>query len=178
MTAIATGRLDRSGGADSVVFERDFRAPIADVWAAVTESDRLARWIGTWTGDPATGAVQFQMNAEGDDVPESRYEIRRCEPPRLLAVHAIDDSGTWKLTAELRETAGVTTLRLSQVIDDPSMVESTGPGWDFYLDRLVAAETGGDVSALVWDRDYWPALRDHYVAIVKELTAGGAPNLP
>ena len=39
-----------------VVFERTFRAPIDDVWAAVTEPERLERWIGTWTGDPALRA--------------------------------------------------------------------------------------------------------------------------
>lgn len=25
-----------------------------------------------------------------------------------------------------------------------SVLESTGPGWDYYLDRLVAAQNGGD----------------------------------
>jgi uncharacterized protein YndB with AHSA1/START domain len=172
MTATATGRLATHEGRDAVAFERTFHAPITDVWAAVTESDRLERWIGTWTGDPASGSVRFQMNAEGDAVPESTYEIRRCEPPRLLGIRAVDDFGVWILTLELSEAAGVTTLRLSQVIDDPAQIENTGPGWDFYLDRLVAAETGGDVSAIDFDRDYYPALRDHYVAIQKELGAG------
>ena len=45
-----TGRREeRRRGRPSLVFERTFRAPIEDVWAAVTESDRLARWIGEWT---------------------------------------------------------------------------------------------------------------------------------
>jgi uncharacterized protein YndB with AHSA1/START domain len=171
MTATATGRLDQSGDGAAVVFERTFAAPIADVWAAVTESDRTARWIGTWRGDPATGSVQFRMTAEGDDVPESTYEIRRCEPPRLLALHAANDYGDWTLTLELSESAGVTTLRFSQLVDDPSTLESVGAGWDYYLDRLVAAETGGDVAALDWDRDYWPALQSHYAALTKQLAA-------
>ena len=44
---------------------REFRAPIEDVWAAVTEPDRLARWIGSWAGDPESGRVQFLMLFEG-----------------------------------------------------------------------------------------------------------------
>jgi len=172
MTATATGRLATHEGRDAVAFERTFHAPITDVWAAVTESDRLERWIGTWTGDPASGSVRFRMNAEGDGVPESTYEIQRCEPPRLLGVRAVDDVGVWTLTLELGEAAGVTTLRLSQVVDDPAHIENTGPGWDYYLDRLVAAETGGDVSAIDFDRDYYPALRDHYVGLQKQLDAG------
>ena len=44
-----------------LVQTRTFAAPIEDVWAAITEPERLARWIGTWTGDPASGRVRFAM---------------------------------------------------------------------------------------------------------------------
>jgi len=169
MTATATGRLGTFDGRDAVVFERTFTAPITDVWAAVTESDRLERWIGTWTGDPASGSVQFRMNAEGDEVPEATYVIERCEPPRLLGIKAGDSAGVWTLAVELSESGGVTTLRLSQVIEDPDQIESTGAGWDYYLDRLVTAEAGGDVSSFDWDRDYWPALRGHYTDLHTDL---------
>ena len=50
----AVGRRLGRDGAAFVVIERTFRAPVADVWAAVTEPDRLERWIGTWAGDPAS----------------------------------------------------------------------------------------------------------------------------
>ncbi len=53
MNAEATGHHEIREGRDVLVLTRAFRAPIADVWAAVTESDRMARWIGTWTADPA-----------------------------------------------------------------------------------------------------------------------------
>ena len=39
-----TGRREERHGETFLVFERTFRAPIEDVWAAVTESDRLARF--------------------------------------------------------------------------------------------------------------------------------------
>ena len=39
---------------------------------------------------------------------------------------------------------------------DPAIAESVGPGWDYYLDRLVAAETGGDLADVDCD-DYYPA---------------------
>ena len=53
------------------------------------------------------------------------------------------------------------------------MAESVGPGWEFYLDRLVAAETGGDVAAIDFERDYYPAMVEHYRA---ELAANQAPG--
>jgi len=48
MTTITpTGRRERRGDRDYVVLARAFRAPVEDVWAAVTEPERLERWIGT-----------------------------------------------------------------------------------------------------------------------------------
>ena len=48
------------------------RRPIESVWAAVTEPERLARWIGTWTGDPASGQVDFRMLFEGQSDDQAR----------------------------------------------------------------------------------------------------------
>ena len=55
----AVGRREERGGIATLVLHRTFRAPVEDVWAAVTDPERLVRWIGTWTGDPAirAGAV-------------------------------------------------------------------------------------------------------------------------
>lgn len=169
MTAIPTGRRSQRGGMDTVEFTRTFRAPIDDVWSAVTEPDRMVRWIGTWTGDPESGHVMFEMTAEGEDVAPGRYDIIACEPPRAYEVTSTDDFGTWHLRVDLTESAGVTTLVLTQVVHDVTMIENTGPGWDFYLDRLVAAETGGDVATIDFDADYYPAQREHYVAIQREI---------
>jgi uncharacterized protein YndB with AHSA1/START domain len=168
-TARPTGRAAHVDGQPAVVFEREFRAPIDDVWAAVTEPDRLERWFGTWSGDPASGSVEVRMNAEGEDVSGSRYDIVRCEPPRHLAVRVPYGDGAWDLRLDLRADAEVTVLALTQVFDDLKGLENIGPGWDWYLDRLVAAETGGDVSALDFDRDYYPALRDHYLGVLADL---------
>ncbi|WP_278259564.1 SRPBCC family protein [Nocardioides convexus] len=145
---------------------RTFRAPVADVWAAVTESDRLARWIGTWTGDPASGEVLFQMTYEGDEVGGETFRIDECVPPYRLRITTTmpKDDGTadhWRLRVDLAEEDGVTTLTFAQDLPDPTIAENVGPGWEYYLDRMVAAETGTDPAAVVWE-DYYPAMSDHY----------------
>jgi hypothetical protein len=101
------------------------------------------------------------MTEEGDG-PPSDVEIRECTPPHVLRVstHAGDDR--WLLDLELTETDGVTTLTFSQPGVAPDQAENIGPGWEYYLDRLIAAETGGDPAAVDFDRDYFPAMRDHY----------------
>lgn len=156
-----TGTRRDDAAATRIVLTRTFRAPIEDVWAALTEPARLARWIGSYTGDPADGEVGFTMTAEEGAV-EERMEIRECQPPQRLAVIAHTDQGPpWDLDLDIREQGGVTTLAFSQVVTDPAAIESVGPGWEYYLDRLVAAESGGDVAAIDFN-DYYPAMLEHY----------------
>jgi uncharacterized protein YndB with AHSA1/START domain len=153
----------RRGG--ELVFTRTFAAPVADVWAACTEPARMERWIGTWTGDPASGEVSFRMTAEGDDVPEEPYLVESCEPPTRFVIRSRDSypfspdgSGPqvqWQHTLELSEAEGVTTLVFTQVVPDgplgADMVASVGPGWDYYLDRLVTSYAGGDLAQVVFE---------------------------
>lgn len=163
MTRTPTGRIEHEGGRPRLVITRTFAAPIEDVWAAVTEPGRLERWIGTFTGDPASGVVAFRMTAEGEDATADDLEIRECDPPRTLRVSTHGEYA-WSLDLELVEADGVTTLAFSQPGIDPAQAGSVGPGWEYYLDRLVAAETGGDVAEIDFDRDYYPAMEEHYRA--------------
>ncbi|WP_353951680.1 SRPBCC family protein [Knoellia sp. S7-12] len=163
-TPNATGRREDRDGTAYLVFERSFRAPITDVWAAVTESDRLVRWIGHWSGDPASGAVSFWMTAEAADAPEETIHIDECEAPRRVVMRSArpdDSSLEWLWQIDLAENDGVTTLTFAQEVGDTTLAEGVGPGWDYYLDRMVAAETGGDPGAIDFD-EYFPVLSDHY----------------
>ncbi len=173
-TTTQLGRRETRDGAERLVFTRTFAAPIEDVWAACTEPARMERWIGTWTGDPASGQIAFRMTAEGEDVPEEVYLVQSCEPPRRFVVRSRDavpftEDGSgprvaWEHTLELTEAGGVTTLVFTQVVPEgpvgADMVASVGPGWDYYLDRLVASHGGDDLAAIV----FAPYLErsDHY----------------
>ena len=166
ITPRPTGRREERHGETYVVFERTFRAPIEDVWAAVTESDRMSRWIGEWSGDPASGSVTFRMTAEGDDVADETIWIDECVPPRRVVMRSAqpgESDETWAWEIDLAEADGTTTLTFAQGFTDPTMAESVGPGWDYYLDRLVAAETGTDLAAIDFV-DYYPAFAGHYRA--------------
>lgn len=162
MSPAPTGRIDHDGERRTLRLTRSFTAPIEDVWAAATEPDRLERWIGTFTGDPTTGRVLFRMTAEGEAAPEEEMVIRECDPPRRLAVTTQVGVHQWHLVLDLVEQDGVTTLSFTQPDLDLEDAPSVGPGWEYYLDRLVAAVTGGDVSVIDFDRDYYPAMEDHY----------------
>lgn len=164
-TTTMTGRREQRDGQTLLVIERELRAPLADVWAACTDPSRMERWIGTWSGDPASGTVTFRMTAEGDDVPAEEMDVLACEPPHRFAVRgrepqAFSEDGSgekayWEMELELAETGGVTSLRFVQVLAPGAtgleMVASVGPGWDYYLDRLVASVSGDDVGAVDWE---------------------------
>jgi uncharacterized protein YndB with AHSA1/START domain len=164
MSKQPTGSVEIVAGRARLTVVREFRAPIEDVWAAVTESDRLARWIGVWTGDPASGHVQFAMTAESEDATADDMEIRECVPPTRLSVTSQVGEERWHYDLDLVEADGTTTLTFTQADVDPVAAGDIGPGWEYYLDRLVAAEAGEDVGAIDWDRDYYPAMVEHYRA--------------
>ncbi|MBD8869873.1 SRPBCC domain-containing protein [Nocardioides donggukensis] len=161
MNVVPTGRIVDVVGSPTLVLTRAFPAPREDVWAALTEPARLERWIGTWSGDPEEGQVRFRMTAE-EGHQEEEMEIRECEPPHVLKLTSHVGDARWLLDLELVELDGVTTLTFLQPDIDPVGAESIGPGWEFYLDRLVAALGGGDVDAIDFDRDYYPAMQEYY----------------
>lgn len=165
--ASPTGRVELRGITYALILERTFTAPIAEVWAAVTEPDRLARWIGTWTGEPSTGIIQWEMTAKGAD--PAPMVIRECTAPTTLKVVSQSPMGDWPLELHLSETADGTRLRFTHTGVPDEMTGSVGPGWEYYLDRLVAAEKGEDVAAISWD-DYFPAMESHYIV---RSSAGG-----
>jgi uncharacterized protein YndB with AHSA1/START domain len=168
---VPTGRLEprtdgRPGG--DVVFERSFRAPAAEIWAAVTRPERLERWIGTWQGRPSTGRVTFTMTAEDGAEPEE-VRIERCDEPSTLTVAFRVADASWRVSLRLAESDGTTTLGLVHHLQPGDDLPSYGPGWEYYLDRLVAVETSRvDPDSVSFD-DYYPAQAAYYEKLAAAL---------
>ncbi len=159
---LCRGSLSADGRTLSVTGNTD--APIADVWAGIVESDLLARWFGTWTGQPSEGFVMVTMTAEAAPMPPLRYQIESCEPPRRLEISSSGEFGDWRLSIELSESEGTTTVVLNQHEVSLATLGETGPGWEWYLDRLFAAVTGGQPPAL-GDFDAYLTLAPRYAAL-------------
>ena len=159
MMPTPSGRLVRTPAGRDLVLVRTFRAPIEDVWASITESERTARWYGSWTGEPGPGrTIQVTMGFEAGTEPQP-MTIDACEAPRHLALSSQSEYGHWRLEANLTESAGVTELRFTHHLDDGMNVGDMGPGWEYYLDMLVASREGADLPK--WD-DYYPAQKAYY----------------
>jgi uncharacterized protein YndB with AHSA1/START domain len=159
MTSAPTGWLNRTAEGSDLFLTRTFRAPIDDVWASVTESERTARWFGPWTGDAAPGrTIKVQMAYEGD-APWMEMHIEACEPPRRLTLSAQDENGNWLVEVLLSERDGVTELRFLHHLESEDAIGEMGPGWEFYLDMLVAARDGTPRPSF---DDYYPSMKPYY----------------
>lgn len=144
---------------NDLILTRTFRASIDDVWTSVTDPVSTARWIGSWEGDAAPGkTVRLQMRHEQGQ-PWTSVLIEECEPPRHLAVRTHDDSGDWRLELTLTQTGDTTELRFVHHLSDPKLAGDAGPGWEYYLDMLVAARDGQPLPSF---KDYYPAQKAHY----------------
>ena len=166
MNPTPTGRLIRTPEGRDLVLVRTFRAPIEDVWASITESERTARWFGSWTGEPGPGktiryTLGFEPGAEPADM-----KIEACDPPHHLAVSATDDYGRWHLEAHLSEVDGITELRFVHHLAPDTNVGDVGPGWEYYLDNLVASRDGTPLPDF---NDYYPSQKSHYLKLETEL---------
>ncbi|MGX6606639.1 SRPBCC family protein [Micromonosporaceae bacterium Da 78-11] len=158
MIGSPNGRLD---GTDLVV-TRSFRAGIEDVWASVTETDRTARWFGAWTGEAAPGrTIKIQMAYE-EGAPWMQARIDACEPPARLAVSTTEEAGSWNLELLLTEVAGGTELRLVHHLENTDGVGEIGPGWEYYLDMLVAARDSAPRPDFA---DYYPAMKAYFESL-------------
>lgn len=152
----ATGWLD----GNDLVLTRRFEAPIEDVWSSITKSASTVRWYGSWTGTPGPGnIIKIKMVFEKDG-PEVEAHIDVCEPPRRLA---LSTKGEWAVSVEITlvQTDNVTELRFVHHMTDTKLARDMGPGWEYYLDNLVAARAGQPLPAF---EEYYPSMQEHYTA--------------
>ena len=170
MTPNRTGQVIPTAIGRDLVLERVLPGSVDDAWASITESDRLARWFCTWTGEPRVGAtLELTLVAEEGNA-KSQAEILACEPPTHLVVSTHDQGGTWLLEATLTPIdSNYTRLRFVHHLDEEAKSEEVGPGWEYYLDALVATTDGKPMPSF---DDYWPSLASAYA---DGTSAGSSP---
>ncbi|WP_181772313.1 SRPBCC family protein [Amycolatopsis pittospori] len=142
-----------------IELRREYPDPIDDVWSALTESDRTARWIGTWTGEPGVGnTIMLLMTAEEGSEPAPGV-IRECDPPKRLVMDLENPSEptTWRVELTLTPQGSGTVLDFVHRMPKPDWDTSDiAKGWHFYLDRLGAALSDEPVPE--WDGYTPPSL--------------------
>ncbi|HEV7949176.1 MAG TPA: SRPBCC domain-containing protein [Glaciihabitans sp.] len=151
------GRVVRDADGLELIVERSVEAPAAEVWEWLTDPDKLEQWIGRWSGHPRVGSqLSFTMTAEAGAEPEPLTILICDRPQHFLADLGVDK---WRIGFSLFEFGSATSVFFTQRLMNPADAGSIGPGWEFYLDRLVAAREG--TPGPLWD-DYYPAFSAYY----------------
>lgn len=154
MSKNATGHLR----GNDLVLTRSFKAPIADVWESVTKSERTERWFGKWEGDARPGnMIRVQMVFE-NTANWTDALINKCEAPHHLELTTQGPYGS-HLELRLREANGVTELEFVHHLADRTGASDFGPGWEYYLDKLISSRDG--TVSPTWD-EYYPAQKEYY----------------
>ncbi|HEY0126395.1 MAG TPA: SRPBCC domain-containing protein [Blastococcus sp.] len=139
-------------GRQRLEFRRSWADPIEDVWGALTEPDRLARWIGRYDGARGRGGTGtfFMTHEEGEQTGEP-MTIVECDPPRRLVVEwTQQETEDWRVDLDLWTEGGRTHLSFVQVFPADADVADFAIGWHWYLEKF-AAELGGPAPTGDWD---------------------------
>ena len=144
-----------SGDRANLAAQRTYLASPEQVWAAITEPERLAAWFGTVeVGD--TWTVSFS-----DGPGTASGTIERCERPReLVTTWRWDHDGeTSVLRITLEPVDAGTVLRLEQSGTAARYASGYGAGWYAKLAGLADHLGGRTPTAADWDADFALARR-------------------
>jgi uncharacterized protein YndB with AHSA1/START domain len=145
------GTLRSAGGQGVARIEDRYDTDIEDLWSAITDPGRLARWHGQVEGDLRLGG-EFRLYTEANDM-EAIGRVEACEPPgRLLVtiretdesyrrgsgVPPFDESLEATLTADGDQTILVIEVRGAPL----DKIAFYGVGWQIHAEQLAAYLTG------------------------------------
>ena len=154
------GTLRTADGKGVVRLEDRFDTGTDDLWSALTDPGRLARWLGEFEGDLRLGG---EFRARFFDGWEGTGRVEACEPPRHLLVMTKHVRQTDEHTAEATLTADgdQTILILEQRGMPANLLAEYGAGNQVHVEDLAAYLAGrepGDGEAR-WN-ELLPAYRD------------------
>ncbi|WP_369138385.1 SRPBCC family protein [Modestobacter versicolor] len=136
-------RGEGDGELIAVTVRRRYDAAVADVWDAVTDPERLARWFAPVSGDLREGgSFQVEGNAGG--------EVLECRPPSAFAVSWGGPESVVRL--RLTPDGAATELALEHSVPvafagSGAGALYVGPGWDvgvLGLGLFLSGEAVGD----------------------------------
>ena len=160
------GTLRIADGKGVVRMEDRFDTDIDDLWSALTDPGRLARWLGEFEGDLRLGGeFRARFFASGW---EGTGRVDACEPPRHLLVmtkhHRQEDEQV--VEATLTADGDHTILILEQRGMPVNLLAAYGAGNQVHIEDL-AAHIAGQERCDAEAR--WEELQPSYEALTSKL---------
>jgi uncharacterized protein YndB with AHSA1/START domain len=135
------GSLRSADGKGVVRMEDRFGTGIDDLWSALTDPRRLARWIGDVEGDLRLGGeFRFHFFASGS---EGTGRVDACEPPRrLLLAMALGQPDEDAVEVTLAADGGQTILVWEERGMPLDLLAAYGAGVQIHVEDLAAYLAG------------------------------------
>ena len=160
------GSLRSADGAGVVRIEDRYDTDIDDLWSALTDPHRLARWLGEFEGDLRLGG-EFRAHFFASGW-EGTGRVETCEPPRHLLVLTKDPDEPYELVIEATLTADGDQTVL--VIEDsgvpPDNIAAYGAGNQIHVEDLAAYLAGRERCDA---RSRWQELHPGYQALAVDV---------
>lgn len=155
-----SGRIVEHDGKRYMQLARSLALPIDEAWAFLTESELTERWFGPWEGDARPGgSVRVRMRFESNE-PALRVGIRVCAAPSRLVLHVLDEGADWEIGFDLEADGDDDTLLMfTHLLTERVEIGEIGPGWEYYLDLLVAATEYAEKPNF---EQYFPVMSEAY----------------
>jgi len=153
------GSLRSADGKGVVRIEDRYDTDIGDLWSAITDPGRIARWYARVEGELRPGG-QFRLHVDDADS-DHVGRVEECEPPRRLRVATRETDESYQRgqgvppydeVLEATLTAdGDQTVLIIEVRGMPlDAVAYYGAGWQIHAENLAACLAGrerGDTAA-------------------------------
>jgi uncharacterized protein YndB with AHSA1/START domain len=135
------GSLRSAEGKGVVCMEDHFDTNIDDLWSALTDPRRLARWMGEVEGDLRVGGeFRFRFFASGS---EGIGRVEACEPPRrLLLIMALNQPDEDVIEVTLAADSDRTILVWEERGMPLDQVAAYGAGVQIHVEDLAAYLAG------------------------------------
>lgn len=170
------GSLRSADGAGVVRIEDRYDTDIDDLWSAITDPDRLARWFGDVDGDLSLGG-EFRVRIP--DAGERTGQVDACEPPQRVLVTTRETEESYRrgqgvppfdAVWEITLTAdGDQTILVIEVKGMPlDKIAFFGAGWQIHAENLanhLAGREPNDIDTEARWSELVPAYQKLAVAI-------------
>jgi len=140
---------------EPVRIEQSFSRPLQDVWAAITDPDRMRQWFFENIPDfrPEVGfATGFSVRSPHADFPH-RWKVLEAVPMKTLVLDWFYEgyAGDSTVTFALEEQNGLVRLTVTHAVEEdfaddvPEFKRSNCmAGWDYFIRRRLTAFLEGN----------------------------------
>ena len=159
------GQLRAEGDRCGVRFERRYDAPPEELWSALTEPERLTRWLAN--------VAELELRVGGrfllvwhEDGQQTDGTVLDLEPGRVLELGwTYPEEPDSAVRFELRPDGDGTVLVLDHRGLPPGSIAGYGAGWHSHLDSLDAHLAGGEADWSARFQELGPAYEEQAAAV-------------